>query len=100
MEKIEPNIELSIKNFSEYNESVTQETKPDGSFVTRYDFEGKIHLKKDVIEKLEKGYKDRWILLDGKRYNSYKPSYNVKDLETNDGTMVRMIMVRTVGNQF
>lgn len=99
MEKIEPNLHLKKEQFSEWNESVTQEQSGEGFLTTSYYFEGKIYLKKDNIEKLEKGYKDRWILLDGQRYNSHKPSYSLTDLEKNEGTMVRVSMVRKVGFQ-
>jgi len=97
MEKTEPNIQLKKDQFTEWNESVTQTQSVTGFLKTTYFFEGKIYLKKDMVEKLEKGWKDRWILLDYQRYNSYKPSYSLIDLENNDGTMVRLIMVREVG---
>ncbi|MFA7287664.1 MAG: hypothetical protein WC055_02190 [Melioribacteraceae bacterium] len=97
MEKLEPNLHLKKEQFTEWNESVTQQQSTTGFFKTTYSFEGKIYLKKDIIERLEKGWKDRWILLDGHRYNSYRPSYSLIDLEKNSGTMVRLIMTRETG---
>ena len=99
MEKIEPNLHLKKEQFTEWNESVTQEQGDEGFLMTSYYFEGKIYLKKENIEKLENGYKDRWTLLDGQRYNAYKPSYSLTDLEKNEGTMVRLKMLRKVGFQ-